>query len=464
MLMSSSTHQFQFTEYIPSIWAEFELRLAESFGLPKNLSLQYLDYVDSMLQFELRLPNQQKLILELGGWKEKTFENKNASKGFWLEKRLWLGVFSAQDAELEDEFIVRSLIALKRILFRRIKQNSNTIEQIISLVQEHQKYHKIQDDYYRRIFLGVTGMTANLRLGFRCNQDCHFCWQSRGWPDPPDELHFVWLEEMHQHGVKQLVITGGEPSLFKGFVELLLLAKEKYGMRTMVQTNATTLKNPRYLKRIQGAKVDRLFISFHSADEEVSDRMTRAPRTFALTVAGIENALRAGIRVGLNCVVEKDNYQGLAEQARFIVERFVKAFPDNPIESMNYSRPQHYFDEEKWIEQLLPLDLIYPHLKEAIEILGEEEVLIDVTAGSCGLPACLLRFQTDLIYLPREEEMGMADPMHSQSGRAHTVCSKCSLFSNCQGPGEQYHQLFGDRGLVAFTEPVVISHDFPLTL
>ncbi len=60
-----------------------------------------------------------------------------------------------------------------------------------------------------------------MRLGFRCNQDCHFCWQSRNWPVPPEELHFIWLEEMYKEGVKQVVFTGGEPTFFKGFVDLL---------------------------------------------------------------------------------------------------------------------------------------------------------------------------------------------------------------------------------------------------
>lgn len=462
--MSFKKKEFSLTTYIPKIWKEFEQDLGQILGLPENISLRYKDYVDFFLQLELILPNQKRLLLAIGGWQKGSLEIDSKNKGFWIQKKLWFGSISRQEADISERFLLQSLLALRKIILRESKQNPQISKDIATLIQQHQAYHKIEDDYYRRIFSGVTGITANLRLGFRCNQDCHFCWQSRKWPDPPDELHFTWLKEMYQEGVTQVVFTGGEPTLFKGFVDLLLLAKEKYGMKTMVQTNATTLKNPRYLKRIQAAKVDRLFISFHSANAEISDRMTRAPKTFALTVEGIKRALQAGLRVGLNCVVEKDNYEGLIEQAEFIVEHFVKPFPNNPIESMNYSRPQHYFDEEKWRRQIVPLDLIYPHLKGAIEILREQQVLIDVTAGSCGLPACLLRFQTDLIYLPKKEDMGMADPEHSQAFREQTICATCTLFSRCQGAGKQYRELFGNRGLVPFTQPIEISHHFPLTL
>ena len=55
-------------------------------------------------------------------------------------------------------------------------------------------YLGLDDDYYRRIFFGVVGGSANLRLGFRCNQDCGFCWQSRKWPEPPAEMYGIWLD------------------------------------------------------------------------------------------------------------------------------------------------------------------------------------------------------------------------------------------------------------------------------
>lgn len=452
------------TPYISSVWANFTQELHQLLGLPDTVTVRYQDYDASFLKIELLLPNKSSLELSIEGWQDKAPAHNQKDKGFWIQNSVWFGSVHNQNHALSERFLVQSLIAIKKFITQEQRNNSALLEQLVSLIQSHKKYHKIHDDYYRRIFVGVTGMTANIRLGFRCNQDCHFCWQSRGWPDPPEDLYFIWLDELHQLGVQQVVFTGGEPTLFKRFVELLLLAKEKYGMRTLVQTNATTLSNPRYLQRIQQAKVNRLFISFHSSDAEISDKMTRAPKTFAMTVKGIEAALAAGMRVGLNCIVEKDNYQGLAQQAQFIVDRFVLPFPENPIESMNYSRPQHYFDEEKWAEQLIPLDLVYPQLKQAIEILDAKGVLLDVTAGSCGLSACLLRFKPELIYLPKEEHMGMADPKHSQQFREKFICSRCTLFSQCQGPGMKYHELFGDRGLIPFTEALSVAQDFPLSL
>jgi len=277
-------------------------------------------------------------------------------------------------------------------------------------------------------------------------------------------MYSTWLTELGEAGIRQIIFTGGEPTIHKALPELLTMAKQRYQMRVMLQTNATRLGQPAYLQRIIDTGLDRLFVSLHAADEHISDQMTRAPKTFRLTIRGIKAALKAGFRVGLNCVVEKANYQNLAEHARFIVQNFVDPFPHNPIESVNYSRPQSYYDRALWMNSLVSMDAIEPFLLEAIRILDDAGIILDITAGSCGLPACILRSRPDLIHLPQSQHIGMADPSFHNHGREQYACQRCALAARCQGPGSGYLQRFGDLGLVPFVTMPPVASNFPVSL
>lgn len=314
----------------------------------------------------------------------------------------------------------------------------------------------LDDSFYRRIFEGVTGVTANLRLGFGCNQDCGLCWQSRRWPDAPAEMLHTWVEEFGAAGVTQLTLTGGEPTLRRSLPDLLARARA-LGMKTMLQTNAIALARPAVLDRVVKAGVDRLFVSLHSADPEISDAITRAPGTHVRTVAGLRAALDAGLRVGLSVVVDRQNVEGLVEHARFIVEHF----PD--VESVTWSKPQPYYDEALWRERLVPLDELEANLLQAIHIVRSSDIVVDPTSGSCGLPACVLRSLPELIHLPPARSLGSADAAFSDADREGSACSACALRDRCQGPGAPYTEIYGDRGLVPFSEAPEMS-EFPLTL
>jgi pyruvate-formate lyase-activating enzyme len=320
----------------------------------------------------------------------------------------------------------------------------------------------VDDAFFRRVFHGVLGATANLRLGFGCNQDCGLCWQARTWPDAPAETLLTWVDELAALGVRQLTLTGGEPTLHRALPDVLDRARS-HGMRTMLQTNAIQLSKPAVLRRI-GPQVDRFFVSLHAPTAALSDTITRAPGTWVRTVAGIEAALGAGLRVGLNCVIDGRNADAVAALGAFVVDRFVRPFPDNPVESMTLSRAQPFHDRALWEAGRLPLDRLRPGVLAASQMLAAAGVVVDVTSGSCGLPACVLDGAPALIYLPAAEHLGDADPGFDNADRAETACGRCALRRRCQGPGPGYAEAFGDRGLRPFETLPQIAEGFPLTL
>ena len=315
-------------------------------------------------------------------------------------------------------------------------------------------YASLRDDMFRRVFRGVTGTTGNLRLGFGCNQDCGLCWQNRRWPGAPRVLLETWIDELAEAGVTQLTFTGGEPTLRKELPDLVARARD-HGMKTLVQTNAVMLTRERFLARLVEARVDRLFVSLHAADPDISDRITAAPGTHAHTVAGTKAALAAGLRVGLSVVVDALNVDHLPDHARFVVARLPG------VESVTWSRPQPYHDRTLWEQRLVPNDLVGPPLREAVAIVAAAGIVCDVTSGSCGLPPCLIANTPEHIHLPPPQLDPQGRPTVDHADDA--ICRQCALGPRCPGPSVAYRQLYGDRGLVPFAEAPALR-PFPLSL
>ncbi len=277
---------------------------------------------------------------------------------------------------------------------------------------------------------------ATLRLGFRCNQACSFCWQGRDWPDAPEGRWPADLERLAERGVGALTITGGEPTLYRELPAIVREAAD-LGLRVTVQTNAIRLRRPDYTRALADAGVAALFVSLHSADAAVSDRLTGVPGTHAHTVAGIEQALAADIRVVVNAVVERATLPGLPDHATLVADRL------GGVGAVVYSHPNNYFDREAWARALVPHDEARGPLLHACRILQEAGIPVDVL-GTCGFPSCLVADLPELLHPVRREDYDRLDT----DGRIYgAACQGCSLRPDCLGLRREYVEVFGERGI-----------------
>ena len=307
-------------------------------------------------------------------------------------------------------------------------------------------WHDVEDGSFRQISWANGQAYGILRLSFRCNQDCSFCWQSRSWPSPPEEQYHQWLEEMVEAGVKLMIFSGGEPTIFKGLPGLIQRASKEFGLRTQIQTNAIQLRRLEFAQTLRKAGLKEAFISFHSADASISDQLTRAPGTHVHTVAGIKNAIRVGIRVHLNAVVERANYEGLEAQARFIANEFVQARFFKRPRLVTYSHPCYAYEAEHWDESVVPLDEVRPHVVGAARILKEAKIPIQVI-GSCGFPPCLFKEAPELISWVDRDKYDSGDV----SGRSFPEpCNACAVRNRCMGVRNEYMERYGERGITPF--------------
>ncbi|MFT5435365.1 MAG: hypothetical protein ACI9OJ_006082 [Myxococcota bacterium] len=335
------------------------------------------------------------------------------------------------------------LLQLRRRLLA-MDQRDDGAPDVVRAMAEVARFDGVTDWMFRE----VSPREALIRLGFRCNQDCAFCWQDRDWPEPPVEFYSTWLDEMAQSGTRRVSFSGGEPTIHR---ELLPLIRRAVGhaMEVEIQTNAVRLAKAGYAEKLVEAGASGLFVSFHSHIGETSDAMTRAPRTWARTVEGVGNALAAGMTVDLNCVVESRNYETLGDHARFIVSRFVTPHADNRPARVIYSHPCEYHSIEEWRAGLVPLDVLKPHLLEAVSVLDAANVPVE-GIGTCGFPPCLLAEAPSLQRVFVRQAQSDSDV----SGRAFgKTCDECAMRPHCLGVRREYLEAHGERGLSAFDRP-----------
>lgn len=284
-----------------------------------------------------------------------------------------------------------------------------------------------------------------LRLGFRCNQDCWFCWQGRDWPDAEANARDR-IDRLADAGARILSITGGEPTAYKSLPDLISHARAR-GMQVSVQTNAIGLSRPALLRRLLDAGLAVAFVSFHSSDAAVSDSMTRAPGTWTDTVRGIRAALEAGLDVRLNCVVERTNLAGIEAHAAFIRDALRPYGPAHLL-GVSYSHPSRYFDEAAWADHVAPLDLVGPTLVRAATLLTDAGVPVELL-GSCGFPVCAVREAPGLLQRLRDPTF---PTVQTASRTAAAVCEGCGEAARCLGPRREYLAVHGARGLAPFTD------------
>jgi len=166
-----------------------------------------------------------------------------------------------------------------------------------------------------------------LSLTDACNFRCQYCMPAEGYPRQQnrsmasdDEL--IRLVELVSsvRPLHKIRLTGGEPLLRKSIVSIAdRLASRFPDAKLRLTTNGVLL--PRYADRLFQAGVDTVNVSLDSLDAGEFERLARR-NNLPETLAGIDAALEAGMRVKLNTVLIKSSIsKGVGDLVRFASER-----------------------------------------------------------------------------------------------------------------------------------------------
>ncbi|MGD0939324.1 MAG: GTP 3',8-cyclase MoaA [Terracidiphilus sp.] len=252
----------------------------------------------------------------------------------------------------------------------------------------------------------------------RCNYKCVYCRTGEtgipadrtsfvGWeigahyPELAIEEYLRLIRVFVTLGITKVRLTGGEPLLRRGLVELI---QELAGMRLLngeplelaLTTNGHLLK--RLAAPLKAAGLQRVTVSMDAVEAATFERVTRVPGSFAAVLAGIRAAREAGLEpLKINCVLLRgfndDQIEGFAEFARRerVVVRFIEFMP---LEEGRIWTPEIVVPQKEILQRIgrvLPLVELPP--REASETarrytfadgVGEIGIIAPVSQAFCG--------------------------------------------------------------------------------
>jgi len=209
----------------------------------------------------------------------------------------------------------------------------------------------------------------------RCNYKCVYCRtgeEDSRFTELPIEHYLRMIRVFVSLGIEKVRITGGEPLLRKGVVEMVA---ELARMRTAFEdedgitgnrldialtTNGHLLES--MAAPLKAAGLNRVTVSMDAVDPETFSRITRVPRSFDRVLAGVRAARDAGLGpVKVNCVLLRgfndEQIERFAEFSRTegVIVRFIEWMPLEEPSSAPGSRT--------WApETVVPMDEIVARL------------------------------------------------------------------------------------------------------
>lgn len=159
----------------------------------------------------------------------------------------------------------------------------------------------------------------------RCNLKCRYCVPEEG-IDLMAHDNILSLEsitevvkETAKLGIKRVRLTGGEPLVRKGIIQLVSLISAIPEIEEVTMTTNGILL-PRYAAELKTAGLSRINISLDTLDEEKFEWLTRGGKIKDV-LAGIMAAKEAGLTpVKLNCVVRNSSDEPDAKAVKSYAE------------------------------------------------------------------------------------------------------------------------------------------------
>lgn len=172
----------------------------------------------------------------------------------------------------------------------------------------------------------------------RCNYRCVYCMPEEGvrWLPRADILTFEEIRDvvraaMEIHGIRRFKLTGGEPTVRSGLLDLVAMLRRLDGIQDLsLTTNGQRLADLAH--PLAQAGLDRVTVSIDSLRPERFHRITRTG-DLATVLRGLDAAEDAGLGLKINCVTMRGtNDDELVDFARLslvrqLTVRFIEYMP-----------------------------------------------------------------------------------------------------------------------------------------
>jgi radical SAM protein with 4Fe4S-binding SPASM domain len=170
----------------------------------------------------------------------------------------------------------------------------------------------------------------DLSLTYQCNNQCPQCYLPENTDSNGSLTTLQWkqvIDRLWEIGIPQVVFTGGECLLRKDVVDLVEYSKQ---FITGIITNGSLLTEET-ARHLRSAHLDWIQITLESAKAAIHDEIQGRKGAWEETVAGIKNAIAAGLSVSVNATLSKKNAKDLNKLIAFAQKLGVRYVSTNAI-------------------------------------------------------------------------------------------------------------------------------------
>lgn len=159
---------------------------------------------------------------------------------------------------------------------------------------------------------------AYLQVSRVCNQKCVFCSNPANGRVISWKEAASWIDSFAEDGAAGVILTGGEPTMFPQLPRLVAYAVERKLVPRLI-TNGQKTAAPAYMRALARAGLPHMHVSIHSCRPQVQARLSGNPDSLENIRRSLRNAVKLGVRVDINTVINKANAGHLSELVRWVV-------------------------------------------------------------------------------------------------------------------------------------------------
>lgn len=297
---------------------------------------------------------------------------------------------------------------------------------------------------------------AYLAICYFCNENCSFCPCSKREKSdkmitPIQELKNA-VDTFIEKGIKEVTISGGEPTLHPDFIELIKYLQTK-DISITILSNSERFSEKNFIEKLN-ANVDirqlRVITTIHSENETEHEKANSTKGSFCRSITGLKNLSNIGAKVIIKHCITMENYQNLVEFYKFVDTTFSELI-DVQLCSIDYCG----IPTEMLHQEMLSFTALKPFLEQLFDYHIGQKDLKELRKLYCiNMPLC----SCDVFYwsyLPtKRKQMYSAykDPHGNQVqssqnivGTDGQICSCCKVRDICCGTYKTAFEYFGDK-------------------
>lgn len=307
--------------------------------------------------------------------------------------------------------------------------------------------------------------TAYIAISYICNQRCSFC------PCSKEEKRYreAKLEELEANVndiiahslIDGIVVSGGEPTLYSGFIDFIEFLCDKNLKITILSTSERFSDKgfvKKFASRIDVGQVE-VLSTIHSHLSEQHEQINGTGGSFERTIYGLSNLNAEGIHTTVKHCITRENYKDLKKFYEFVDSRFAQAV-DIQMCSIDYCG----ITPEEYSRHMLRFPELEPYFEELFDCYMERKEQGNLRHMYCiNMPLCSADpFYWEFFAQKPDGYSAYASAQDSGGVSASSnvtkdvdtfgkMCKECKAESICPGTYRSAFELFGDQIIKKYT-------------